>query len=309
MRIVVMGAGGVGGYFGGRLVLAGNDVTFVARGPHGEAIRRKGLRAEGTLGEFHVQPAKCVASPDEIAEAPDVILFAVKLSAMESAAEQLRPIIGAQTSVYTVQNGVEAADVVGAVLGRRKGRAGDCLHLRDHFRARIDQHACGFRRSCLRRAGLPRERARKSLFRRLQGGEIRRANSARHHARHLAEIRDARADGGDDVVDPLRPRADPQQSALARAVAGAHRRDRRARESRRRQDARPGCHRYAEEFLDGLPPAVRASMAHDLEVGNPLELPWLSGAVVQLGDQHGVATPTHRFFADALAPYEKGRPE
>ena len=63
MRIVVMGAGGVGGYFGGRLVLAGNDVTFVARGPHGEAIRRKGLRAEGTLGEFHVQPAKCVASP------------------------------------------------------------------------------------------------------------------------------------------------------------------------------------------------------------------------------------------------------
>ena len=62
MRIVVMGAGGVGGYFGGRLVLAGNDVTLVARGPHGEAIRRKGLRAEGTLGEFHVQPAKCVAS-------------------------------------------------------------------------------------------------------------------------------------------------------------------------------------------------------------------------------------------------------
>ena len=120
MRIVIMGAGGVGGYFGGRLALADNDMTFVARGPHGEAIRRKGLRAEGTLGEFHVQPAKCVASPDEIAEAPDVILFAVKLSAMESAAEQLRPIIGAQTSVYTVQNGVEAADVVGAVLGRQK---------------------------------------------------------------------------------------------------------------------------------------------------------------------------------------------
>src|SRR5947209_16361348 len=114
MRIAIMGAGGVGGYFGGRLALAGNDVTFIARGAHGEAIRRDGLRAEGTLGEFHVRPAKCVASADEITEAPDVILFAVKLSAMESAAQQLAPIIGPQTTVYTVQNGVEAADIVGA---------------------------------------------------------------------------------------------------------------------------------------------------------------------------------------------------
>jgi 2-dehydropantoate 2-reductase len=63
------------------------------------------------------------------------------------------------------------------------------------------------------------------------------------------------------------------------------------------------------KILDGLPPSVRASMAHDLEVGNPLELPWLSGAVVRLGEKHGVPTPTHRFFADGLAPYENGRPE
>src|SRR5436305_3993053 len=120
MRIVIMGAGGVGGYFGGRLALAGNDVTFIARGAHGEAIRSDGLRAEGTLGEFHVRPAKCVASPAEIKEPIDVILFAVKLSAMQSAAEQLRPIASPQTTIYTVQNGVEAADVVGAILGHEK---------------------------------------------------------------------------------------------------------------------------------------------------------------------------------------------
>src|SRR5947209_9318497 len=114
MRIVIMGAGGVGGYFGGRLALAGNDVTFIARGAHGDAIRRNGLRAEGTLGEFHVQAAKCVASPGEITDAPDVILFAVKLSAMESAAAQLRAFVRPETTVYTLQNGVEAADVVGA---------------------------------------------------------------------------------------------------------------------------------------------------------------------------------------------------
>jgi 2-dehydropantoate 2-reductase len=63
------------------------------------------------------------------------------------------------------------------------------------------------------------------------------------------------------------------------------------------------------KVFDGLPPHVRASMAHDLDIGKPLELPWLSGAVVRLGEKHGVATPTHRFVTQALAPYEKGRPE
>jgi 2-dehydropantoate 2-reductase len=65
----------------------------------------------------------------------------------------------------------------------------------------------------------------------------------------------------------------------------------------------------AMKVFDGLPPTVRASMAHDLEMGKPLELPWLSGAVVRLGEKHGVPTPTHRFITQALAPYEKGRPE
>jgi 2-dehydropantoate 2-reductase len=74
-------------------------------------------------------------------------------------------------------------------------------------------------------------------------------------------------------------------------------------------DMRDGDVTDTLKILDGLPAGVRASMAHDLDVGNPLELPWLSGAVVRLGEKHGVPTPTHRFFADALAPYEKGRPE
>src|SRR5947209_17312856 len=104
MRIAIMGAGGVGGYFGGRLALAGNDVTFIARGAHGEAIQRNGLRAEGVLGEFHLQQARCVASAAEIAGPVDAILFTVKLSDVEAAAEQLRPVVGPETTVYTVQN-------------------------------------------------------------------------------------------------------------------------------------------------------------------------------------------------------------
>lgn len=308
MRIVVMGAGGVGGYFGGRLVLAGNDVTFVARGPHGEAIRRKGLRAEGTLGEFHVQPAKCVASPDEIAEAPDVILFAVKLSAMESAAEQLRPIIGAQTSVYTVQNGVEAADVVGAVLGRQKVVPGIA-----YISAIISEPGLISTRAAF--AGLAfgerdgRESARVKVF-------FDACKAAKFDAQIPPDITRAiwlkfamlapMAATTSLIRCGLGPiRSNPHSRALLQALieeivtlgkaAGVKMRDRDVTDTLK--------------ILDGLPPAVRASMAHDLEVGNPLELPWLSGAVVRLGEQHGVATPTHRFFADALAPYEKGRPE
>jgi 2-dehydropantoate 2-reductase len=308
MRIVIMGAGGVGGYFGGRLALAGNDMTFVARGPHGEAIRRNGLRAEGTLGEFHVQPAKCVASPDEIAEAPDVILFAVKLSAMESAAEQLRPIIGAQTSVYTVQNGVEAADVVGAVLGREKVVPGIA-----YISAIISEPGLISTRAAF--AGLAfgerdgRESARVKAF-------FDACKAAKFDAQIPPDITRAiwlkfamlapMAATTSLIRCGLGPiRSNPRSRALLQALieeivtlgkaAGVKMRDRDVTDTLK--------------ILDGLPPAVRASMAHDLEVGNPLELPWLSGAVVRLGEQHGVATSTHRFFADALAPYEKGRPE
>jgi 2-dehydropantoate 2-reductase len=283
-------------------------MTFVARGPHGEAIRRNGLRAEGTLGEFHVQPAKCVASPDEIAEAPDVILFAVKLSAMESAAEQLRPIIGAQTSVYTVQNGVEAADVVGAVLGREKVVPGIA-----YISAIISEPGLISTRAAF--AGLAfgerdgRESARVKAF-------FDACKAAKFDAQIPPDITRAiwlkfamlapMAATTSLIRCGLGPiRSNPHSRALLQALieeivtlgkaAGVKMRDRDVTDTLK--------------ILDGLPPAVRASMAHDLEVGNPLELPWLSGAVVRLGEQHGVATPTHRFFADALAPYEKGRPE
>jgi 2-dehydropantoate 2-reductase len=308
MRIVVMGAGGVGGYFGGRLALAGNDVTFIARGAHGDAIRRNGLRAEGTLGEFHVQQAKCVASPDEIAEPPDVILFAVKLSAMESAAEQLRPMVGAQTSVYTVQNGVEAADVVGAVLGREKVVPGIA-----YISAIISEPGLISTRAAF--AGLAfgerdeRESARVKAF-------FEACKAAKFDAQIPQDITRAiwlkfamlapMAATTSLIRCGLGPiRGNPRSRALLQAlieeivalakVTGVDMRDRDVTDTLR--------------ILDGLPPTVRASMAHDLEAGNPLELPWLSGAVVRLGEKHGVATPTHRFFVNALAPFEKGRPE
>ena len=308
MRIAIMGAGGVGGYFGGRLALAGNDVTFIARGAHGEAIRRDGLRAEGTLGEFHVRPAKCVASPAEIKEPIDVILFAVKLSAMQFAAEQLRPIASPQTTIYTVQNGVEAADVVGAVLGHEKVVPGIA-----YISAIIAEPGTIRSRAAL--AGLAfgerdgRESARVKAFcdacKAAKFGAQIPPDITRAIWQKFAMLAPMAATTSliRCGLGPIRINA-PSRALLQALIeeivalgkaAGVKMSD--------------GDVTDMLKILDGLPPTVRASMAHDLEVGNPLELPWLSGAVVRLGEKHGVPTPTHRFFTQALAPYEKGRPE
>ncbi|MBV8849522.1 MAG: 2-dehydropantoate 2-reductase [Methylobacteriaceae bacterium] len=308
MRIAIMGAGGVGGYFGGRLALAGNDVTFIARGAHGEAIRRNGLQAKGTLGEFHLQPAKCVASPDEITEPVDAILFAVKLSAMEPAAAQLRAIAGPQSTIYTVQNGVEAADVVGGVLGHEKVVPGIA-----YISAVVSEPGMINTRAAF--AGL--------AFGERDGRESERVKAfqaackaAKIDAQVPADITRAiwlkfamlapMAATTSLIRCGLGPiRTTPRSRALLQALVEEIVTLGKAMSA----DLREGDVTDALKILDGLPPAVRASRAHDLDVGNPLELPWLSGAVVRLGEKHGVPTPAHRFFNDALAPYENGRPE
>jgi 2-dehydropantoate 2-reductase len=308
MRIVVMGAGGVGGYFGGRLALAGNDVTFIARGAHGEAIRRNGLRAEGVLGEFHLQPARCVRSAAEITGPADAILFTVKLSDIETAAEQLRPIVGPETTLYTVQNGVEAAETVGTILGRDKVVPG-----------------VAYISATIAEPGLIRSNA---PFAGLAFGEADGRESARTKAFYEA-CKAANVDAvlATDITRTLwskfamlAPMA--ATTSLMRCGMGAIRSNPRSRAMLQAlveeivavakaagvgmQDSDVVA---TMKTFDNLPPHVRASMAHDLDIGKPLELPWLSGAVVRLGEKHGVATPTHRFVADALAPYEKGRPE
>ena len=117
MKITVMGPGGVGGYFGARLAAAGNEVTFVARGAHLQAMLGKGLRLDAELGDLHLQPVKAVADAGEIAAA-DAIIFAVKMRDTESAARSLRGLVAKGAAVFTFQNGVESATRIGAVVGR-----------------------------------------------------------------------------------------------------------------------------------------------------------------------------------------------
>ena len=92
MKIAVMGSGGVGGYFGARLAAAGNDVTFIARGAHFQAIKNQGLRVQSPLGDIHLQPTKASDNPATVGPV-DIVLFATKLYDTESAGKQCKPLI------------------------------------------------------------------------------------------------------------------------------------------------------------------------------------------------------------------------
>src|SRR6266545_3835211 len=118
MRIAVMGAGGVGGYFGATLAQAGNEVAFVARGRHLQAMRQRGLIVRGATGEIRVD--RPVASDDPATLGPhDVVLFAVKLWDTEAAAQAIRPLLGGESVVIPFQNGVESIERIAAVVGAR----------------------------------------------------------------------------------------------------------------------------------------------------------------------------------------------
>jgi 2-dehydropantoate 2-reductase len=125
MRIAVFGTGGVGGYFGGRLAEAGNDVIFIARGDHLKAIQSSGLRVDSILGDFVITPAQATDDPSEIGEV-DVVLLAVKAWQVREAAKTIRPLLGRATCVLPLQNGVEALDILADELGPEHALGGLC---------------------------------------------------------------------------------------------------------------------------------------------------------------------------------------
>ena len=120
MRVVIMGAGGVGGYFGAHLARAGHEVVFIARGAHLEAIRTRGFRLEGPRGDIALEPGGATDDPASLDGPADVVLFAVKLYDTETAGEAVRPVVGPDTMVISLQNGVDGPDRLAAVLGTDK---------------------------------------------------------------------------------------------------------------------------------------------------------------------------------------------
>lgn len=299
MKILVMGSGGVGGYFGGRLAAAGHEVTFVARGAHLEAMRKDGLMLDSQLGNVTIKPARAVASPAD-ADAPDVVLFATKLGDTESGVHSLAPIVRRGTTIITFQNGVDGPNIIRRALPEAHVVPGV---------ARIASH--------ISRPGTIEQR---SPFARIEFGEPDGGANPSLEAFHAA----CKAAGIDAVLSKniqrdiwlkfslLAPFSGI--SALTGSTAGPIRSTAGTRalmEAAVREviavGIGAGMPLKTEDFanvwkaIESQPPAMTSSMAHDRMAGKPLEVDYLSGAVVRIGKEHGVAAPTHAFITQALS--------
>jgi 2-dehydropantoate 2-reductase len=305
MRIAVMGPGGVGGYFGARLAAAGNDVTFVARGAHLEAMRRHGLRLDSQFGNLHLNPVKAVADAREI-DAADAVLFAVKMRDTETAAESLQALAAGGATVFTFQNGVESGARIGRILGPGKVVEGA---------ARIASHIA--EPGVIRQIG---------DFAVLEFGEADGRPSPRVAAFHAACISAGiTAKVSDNIArtiwtkfvflapmsgmtaltrGPIGPvRANPQSRALLHAaVEEAVQLGLALQTGLAPEDAA-----RTMKLVDNLPAEMTSSMCHDLLAGKPIEVEGLSGTVARLAEEHGLAAPTNAFIAAALAPFVDGK--
>ena len=306
MRIAVVGAGGVGGGFGAALAKAGGDVTFIARGAHLAAMKSKGLKIESPRGDTHLVPTQATDDPASVGPV-DIVLFCVKLWDVESAGQHTKPLIGPNTAVIPLQNGVDAPERLVPILGKQAVIGGVA-----QISASITAPGV------IRQVG---------TFMRMIFGELDGSRSKRGEAL-LALCQKAGFDAtlSDQILTELWMKfillaTNASVVALARQPIGKLRDD---------PDMRPqfvaayneviavgrarGVKLPADAldkmlaFNAGAPPTMKPSMALDLERGNRIELPWLGGKVVELGRQLGVPTPTHALMYAALKPYVMGMP-
>lgn len=306
MKIVMMGSGGVGGFFGGRLAHAGYDVSFVARGAHLQAMREHGLTLEnGPQGKLHIPSVRVSDDPGTLGQA-DLVILSVKLWDTEAAARAMRPLIGPGTGVLSLQNGVTKDDILRKELGDAAVMGGvgyvatyiskpGTIHqtgtmqrvVLGEYDGRVSARA-KFLHEALLAAGVQAELSadvRKSIWEKFSF-LVGLSGATTTMRLPLGPIRD-------------NPRSRAFLEQLIRetvAVGRAH------------GVALPADFAAARlAFADSLPADMTSSMHHDLDAGNRLELNWLSGGVVQLGQEKGVPTPANSAVCDILAPHAQGK--
>lgn len=307
MKIAVIGAGGVGGYFGARLAVSGEDVTFVARGAHLDAMRAGGLRVLSALGDMHLVPTRATSDATTIGPV-DLVMVAVKLWSTADAIEIARPLMHADTTIVSLQNGVHAEGELIAAFGRDRVIGGVAS-----IAALIEA------------PGVVRHNGSMAM---LQFGELDGSVSAR-----VDSLLDGCKRAGIDVRIPpdinqalwekfVFLAAMSSMTALTRMPIGPIRDDPETRALFRQLATEVVAVGRAQGIAlddgtvdaimtraDSLPAGMVASMLGDLQRGNRLELPWLSGNVVMVGKHVGVATPAHAFVCAALKLHADGAPK
>lgn len=301
MRIAIFGTGGAGGYFGARLAEAGEEVIFVARGEHLRAIRERGLRVETPKGEI-VARSEATDDPAQ-AGAVDAVLVGVKTWQLADAARAMRPMIGLQTFVVPLQNGVQAAEELASVLGAQHVLGGLCGtisrvvgpgrvlsigetnfikfgELDDGPSERVGRLRQAFERAGVQAEVPPNIRAatwEKFIFVAPYGGVGAVTRAPAGVIRAVAETRRMLEQGMREILE------------LSRAL---------------RVSLPAGIVEKSMALVDSLAPDATTSLQRDISAGRPSELEAWGGAVVRLGREAGVLTPLHEFLYHSLLPSE-----
>jgi 2-dehydropantoate 2-reductase len=307
MKIAVMGAGGIGGYFGGRLAQGGSEVVFIARGAHLAALRGRGLIVESKLGDVILPKVQATDDPSTLG-AVDVVLIGVKLWDTEAAAHAVSAIVGPTTAVLSLQNGVQKDDVLRHILGTEPVLGGVCYIASTIAGPGIIKHTGTLQKLVFGEYDGRRSGRAEALLEACRRGGI--------DAELSLDIRKAIWEkfvflvGLSAVtttirlpIGPIRtnPRTRRFLLDIMREVVAVGRAQGVALSAE-----------YAEDrlaYCDGLPAEMVSSMYHDLERGNRLEVDWLSGGVAELGQAVGVPTPVNRAVSDILALHADGKPK
>jgi 2-dehydropantoate 2-reductase len=302
MHIVIFGAGSIGGYFGGRLAKAGETVTFISRGEHLQALQADGLTVESINGDFTVKPVNATDDATAV-KGVDVVLVCVKTWQITRAAKAIIPMLGSDTFVVPLENGVEAPSQLAEILGREHVLAGLC---------RI---AC--------RIASPGHIQHTAINPSVVFGELDNRPSLRaHNLLQSFERAGVLAEIPPDINVALWQKflfisAVSGIGAVTRVPMGSFR----ALPETRQMliDVLQECYSVAlaqgihlpEDsvattlaYIDSLPPHTMASMQRDIMNGRPSELEAQNGAIVRMGQMYNIPTPVHSYIYSSLLPQE-----
>jgi 2-dehydropantoate 2-reductase len=299
-----MAAGAVGAYFGGRMAAAGHDVTFIARGAHRDAIRREGLRIESTLGDLHLS----VNVTDDTRQVGpvDLVLFAVKLWDTEVAAQQARALVGSNTRVITLQNGVDSVQRIAPFVGHDAAIGGATYIVTTIARPGVIHHTGAVAKVRCGRLDGPADAVLAGYVEKMRAANID-VTLSEHMLVDLwkkfvllsgtsgitASTRQPLGVIRDDAdIRSFFFKLMNETIAVGRAAGVEFPADFPAK---------------LENSVTSFPPTMKASMANDLAAGNRLELDWLAGKVVALGREYGVPTPAQEAVYAILKPHRAGR--
>ncbi len=302
MKIAVMGTGGVGGYYGALLAKQGHEVTFVARGAHLKAIQENGLQIKSIFGDFQVKPAKATDNPAQI-EPVDLIMFCAKTYDTDDAVQKIKPIVGKETTVLSLQNGVDAVERIGNVLGVEHIVAGATWISSALEAPGVIKQVSDFRRVVLGELdgrATPRIQAIYEAFKQTGITVELSENILKILWTKFVFISSASSFGSLTRLPMAEYRTIPETRALIISLM------REVEAVARAQGAALDANvvEQALGFMDNAAPHIKASMQLDVESGHRIEIESMIGVIGRKGRQRGVPTPVADMIYAALLPIE-----